>query len=89
MTLEEGNCYDQFVYTYCLSVNVSAGTDVGRGSLITCPESLCYRASEGKRSQQPTVPYPPNLNQNLYIIHIINGLYSFLFIALQCHINDH
>ena len=33
MTLEEGNCYDLLVYTYCLSVNVSAGTDVGRGSL--------------------------------------------------------
>ena len=34
MTLEEGNCYDELVYTYCLSFNVSAGTDVGRGSLI-------------------------------------------------------
>ena len=33
MTLEEGNCYDKLVYTYCLNVNVSAGTDVGRDSL--------------------------------------------------------
>ena len=33
MTLEVGNCYGLLVYTYCLSVNVSAGTDIGRGSL--------------------------------------------------------
>ena len=33
MTLEVGNCYGLLVYTYCLSVNVGAGTDIGRGSL--------------------------------------------------------
>ena len=33
MTLEVGNCYGLLVYTYCLSVDVDTGTDIGRGSL--------------------------------------------------------
>ena len=48
------------------------------------PRTPYYRASEGKRSQQPTHKLTSSS------VHHLSHQWSVLFdIALQCHINDH
>ena len=81
------NSYLHYCYSGDYPTRVSGRMDMPGVNPPDMPRTLYYRASEGKRSQQSTVPYHPKLTSSS--VHHSSHLSVLFFIALQCHINDH